>query len=420
MLMSKLKNWRIRIFASTWLCYAGLYFCRKPFYIAKASLGSELHFSADMLGSIGAVYLIAYTIGQFVAGAAGDHTGPRILLLSGMAISLICNFVFGLVNSPAQFLIFMALNGLAQATGWSGTVGTMANWFHRGERGTVMGFWSTNFQIGGVVANGLAAWALGAYGFRYSFFFGSVVLMSVWVFFFFNQRNRPEDLGLSAVQDPQEIEGTSKKVVRKEEVKWSRSTIINILLIGTFYFFIKFIRYALWSWAPFFLSMNFHMVGSSAGYLSTLFDLFGIGGVIITGVLSDRLFKSRRAGVSLLMILVMVAACIVMYTAGGSSIFMFGVSISLIGFTLYGPDALLSGAGAMDAGSRRGATLAAGIINGMGSIGSVVQETVIGKLYDHTGGALGPIFLILLGSAGAAAVVLGIIQMRNHLKYSDV
>ena len=120
------------------------------------------------------------------------------------------------------------------------------------------------------------------------------------------------------------------------------------------------------------------------------------------------------------MILVMVAACIVMYTAGGSSIFMFGVSISLIGFTLYGPDALLSGAGAMDAGSRRGATLAAGIINGMGSIGSVVQETVIGKLYDHTGGALGPIFLILLGSAGAAAVVLGIIQMRNHLKYSDV
>ena len=24
-------SWRYRVFASTWLCYAGLYFCRKPF-----------------------------------------------------------------------------------------------------------------------------------------------------------------------------------------------------------------------------------------------------------------------------------------------------------------------------------------------------------------------------------------------------
>ena len=47
------RRWRWRIFASTWLCYFGFYFCRKPFYIAKSTLGRELHFDATMLGLIG-------------------------------------------------------------------------------------------------------------------------------------------------------------------------------------------------------------------------------------------------------------------------------------------------------------------------------------------------------------------------------
>ena len=92
---NRLKNWRIRIFASTWLCYAGLYFCRKPFYITKAALGENLHMSAAFLGTIGATYLIAYTIGQFISGVVGDRIGSRLLLLSGMAFSLGCNLAFG-------------------------------------------------------------------------------------------------------------------------------------------------------------------------------------------------------------------------------------------------------------------------------------------------------------------------------------
>src|ERR1035437_10131024 len=108
-----LKKWRIRIFASTWFCYAGLYFCRKPFYITKAALGENMHLSAAFLGSIGAAYLITYTLGQFIAGFIGDRLGSRILLLFGMAISIGCNLVFGVTNSSALFISFMALNGLA-------------------------------------------------------------------------------------------------------------------------------------------------------------------------------------------------------------------------------------------------------------------------------------------------------------------
>jgi len=297
----------------------------------------------------------------------------------------------------------------------------MANWFRRSERGTVMGVWATNFQAGGVMANALAAWALGSFGFRYSFFMGSAVLMTIWLFFFFNQRNKPEDVGLPA-QDDEAYKAAIGEEVEENSNKFglSRSAVINVLLIGSFYFFLKFIRYALWSWAPYFLVKNFSLAGDSAGYLSTLFDFFGIGGVIVIGILSDKLFKSRRAGISLIMILAMSASCLLLFTAGKTSITVFAACLSLVGFTLYGPDALLSGAGAMDIGTKRGAALAAGIINGMGSIGAVVQEFAIGRTYDASGGQLGPVFAILFGASGLATLMVGIVALRNRLGRSDV
>lgn len=346
-------------------------------------------------------------------GALGNRHGPRVVLLSGMALSVAANVGFGLTNSLGTFVALMALNGLVQATGWSNAVGTMANWFRRGERGTVMGFWATNFQVGGVAANTLAAWALGRWGFRYSFFTGALVLVAVQAFFFFNQRDTPQDVGLPPVEDP--LEPTTGAGAGLGREAWK-----NVLLVGAFYFFVKFIRYSLWSWAPFFLERNFGLKGDDAGYLSTLFDLAGIAGVIVTGLLSDRLCGSRRAGVSLVMMLVMVASCVALYVGGGSSVGFFAGCLALVGFTLYGPDALMSGAGAMDIGSRRGAVLAAGVINGMGSVGSIVQELLIGRLYDSGSGQLGPIFALLLGASGAASAAIGVVWVRNRLGRSNV
>lgn len=416
----EVRHWRWRIFAATWACYAGYYFCRKPFYIAKSTLGAELKFGATELGLIGSVFLVAYAAGQFLSGALGNRLGPRLLLLLGMSVSIGANLGFGVSNSLQSFAVLMALNGLAQSTGWSGTVGTMANWFRRSERGTVMGLWATNFQVGGVAANTLAAWALGKWGFRYSFFTGAVVLLAVQTFFAFNQRDKPGDLGLAPVDDPDE---SQEEVDQAGEPSWgglSRKAWTNVLLVGVFYFFVKFIRYSLWSWAPFFLERNFGLKGDDAGYLSTVFDLTGVVGVVVTGLLSDRFFKSRRAGVSLLMMLIMLLSCVMLYLGGSVSVTLFAVCLGLVGFTLYGPDALMSGAGAMDIGSRRGAVLAAGVINGMGSIGSVAQELLIGRLYDSQKGNLGPIFLLLLAASAASTFSIGVVWVRNKLGRSDV
>ena len=211
--------WLYRIFASTWLSYAGFYFCRKPFFIAKPALAEELSWAPSLLGFIGSAYLITYTIGQFIMGWAGSKWGPRILLLFGMAVSIAVNFLFGITNSWTTFSLLMMINGFAQSTGWSNNVATMAPWFSRKERGTVMGVWASSYQIGGVLVSGLAAWVLARWGIQWSFWAGSIILLGVWIFFLFNQRNKPEDVGLGPV-DSSENESIIEKNVQRD-LGWS-------------------------------------------------------------------------------------------------------------------------------------------------------------------------------------------------------
>ena len=416
------RAWRVKVFASTWLSYVGFYFCRKPFSAAKAAIGVETGWSATSLGNIWAAYLITYAIGQFLAAGMGTRIGPRKNVLLGMALSIVVTLALGVTLSATVMMGLVAVNGLAQATGWSGNVGTMAGWFHRHERGKVMGAWSNCFTVGALSSGWAMAWVLDRHApgeaapWRSCFYLGAFVLGVIWIQFFFFQRNRPEDVGLAPIEDPVEAVSASKppEAAASSFLGLSRGAWTNLLLIAGFYFFAKFIRYGMWSWAAYFLQKNYGLTGARANVYATVFDVMGIPGVFLTGYLSDRFFKSRRAGIALVMMLAMTATTAVLVLAGHTSVTVFAILLGLVGFTLYGPDALLTSAAAMDIGNRRAATFAVAMISGFGSVGAVVQELVIARAYDSKNGSLGPVFQLLFGSAVMAAVFCGILVWRNR------
>jgi sugar phosphate permease len=409
-----MRAWRIRIFIATWLCYAGLYFCRHAFYVAKPELTLQRGLDSATLGWIGVVYLVFSALGEFNAAAVGTRIGARRTLLAGMALSILANLGFGLAHSATCFGLLLALNGLAQATGWSCNVGTMAHWFRRTERGQVMGLWSTCYQLGAVAAKMFAGFNLGRGGLRQAFWAAAGVLAAVWATFFVLHRNRPEEVGLRSLEpvDPGATSGAAAPLSQEGTRGWDRELVTTVALMGCFYFFVKSIRYALWSWAPYFLKLNFGLASDRAGHLAAVFDFCGFLGVITAGVISDRLFAGRRAGVALVMIAGLAGSTLLLWLVGARSLTLFGLCIGLIGFTLYGPDSLISGAGAIDVGSRRHALAAAGIINGMGSVGPVLQEALIGSLYKRDPANLTRILGLLTSAAMLACLVMGLLVRR--------
>jgi sugar phosphate permease len=416
---SEYRKWQYKIFSATWLAYVGYYFARKAYFVVKSDMADTMGLDAIHLAHLGTAYLICYMIGQYSSAYFGRRLGPKYLLISGMGISLICNIVFGSSNSYWTIMLFLSLNGLAQGTGWPGCIGSLAHWFKRKQRGTILGIWSTCYQLGSVLATSFAAYMLGQYGWRWSFYGASMVMLIIWVAVLYLHPNRPEDVGLKPLfdEDDEVFTKTSEKTDKKADengLGWNREVVITVVTMGLIYFGIKFLRYALWSWVPFLLNKNFNLAGDDAGYLSTVFDILGFAGVIFAGFVSDRMFKGKRSLLSFVMLFMMTLSFILMYTLGSASLMYFTISLGMAGFMLYGPDSLISGVGAIDIGTKKGALVAAGIINGTGSIGPIFQEEIIGWMYVKYNHALGPIFILLVIVASITAFITFILWLRSR------
>ena len=70
-----LKTWRYRIFAVTWLSYAGFYICRKNFSVVMPILTDEFGFTKTDLALILTGYSLIYMLGQIVNGLLCDRFG---------------------------------------------------------------------------------------------------------------------------------------------------------------------------------------------------------------------------------------------------------------------------------------------------------------------------------------------------------
>jgi sugar phosphate permease len=400
---------RLRLFTATWLSYAGFYFCRKVFGVVKGPLKAALQLDDLGVSHLFTAYLASYMLGQFATAWLGRRVHSRTLLLAGMSLSCAANFALGTIlglgaRGYLLALLAMVIQGAAQATGWSANVALLTNWTQRAERGRVMAIWGTCYQIGAVAAKWFAAFMFGWLGLAWPFWGSAALLGAVILLFLRWGREAPESLGLLP-PDP----GTAAIADEgggSEGGPVSGRALRIIITMGLIYFSFKFLRYALDSWCALVLADHFGLSTTRAGYLSAVFDLFGFLGVMVGGWSSDRIRGGLRTPVIFAMTGGLWLATVLLYLLGLSSVGWFVVLLGLIGFFALGPDSLLSGAGAMDVGPRRQAIVAAAIINGLGSVGPLVEEPVIGWLLTHAG--LDSVLLLLLGVATLAVVSTGL------------
>ena len=414
---ARLARFRAQIFTATWLSYAGFYLCRKVYAVVKQPLKLQFGFDDEHVAAPWTIYLVTYMLGQFLAAWLGRRMESRRVLAYGMTVAAACNVALGFLVDSHRASVFvwmcitMGIHGFAQATGWSHNVALFANWTRRSERGTLFGIWGTCYQLGAVAGKGLAGFLLGWLGMAWSFFGSSILLFAITIAFVLLARERPQSVGLS-LEDDAEPDVPAPHV---RETKLERATplpagfVASIMAMGFIYFGFKFLRYALDSWSALILSEHFLMSPTIAAYLSSAFDWIGLLGVIVGGYWSDRMPGSRRTPVIFYMTLGCLVFTLLMWLVGLSSPFVFVALLGLIGFTQLGPDALLSGACAMDIGSRRQAALAAGVINGCGSVGPILQEPLIAWIKQTSG--LNAVFLLLVG-IGCVTTVATFLLMR--------
>ncbi len=204
-------TWRWRVLLATYIGYGGFYLTRKTFTICKTTIAKDLGWELGDTAHIWTAFLVAYMIGMFLNSFIGRRWGPRVLLLGGLGFSIVFNLIFGFANSFATFLVFMFFNGLVQAGGWPGSVGSVFRVAAPAERGRVMGVWSTNYLFGNMIIKSLGGYLLGAQGWRWSFWGCTLVTVGVWWLLFFWQRSRPPVVRLEPIVDGLSAQGRTEQ-----------------------------------------------------------------------------------------------------------------------------------------------------------------------------------------------------------------
>ena len=226
---------------------------------------------------------------------------------------------------------------------------------------------------------------------RRSFWIPSALLTLIALCFVVFTRNKPTDVGLPEISEDGPANSESLQSAKTGSVLSSREILALVLrnpviwLISLMYFFTKMGRYAIFFWLPLYMFEHLGYSLAEAGYTSILYEAAGFGGIVAAGYVSDKLFQSRRMPVGALGMWGVAVTCFFHPQLAAWSHLGNAIGISLIGFFTYGPDALMSGAAAIDAGSPKAAGLAAGVINGVGSFGQMFSGFIVAYITTRFG-----------------------------------
>jgi sugar phosphate permease len=394
--------WRFRIFTAAWVLYACYYFCRKNFSVVMPMMARTSHYNNFDLAHAVFVFSLAYAVGQFVAGALGDRFGGRVVGTAGGFLSAACTAAMALTSSYHAIVLLQIGNGLGQGCGWSACLKVLGAWFGRKERGTVMAWWGTSYVLGGFLATVFATFAatqtyvLPAMGWRRGFLFPAFILAAGALWFALRTRNAPPAVKLPAVEE------SGNGAAPDSGDWWQAARTPEVWILAGMYFFLKITRYSLLFWLPLYLVQRMQYSESQAGYTSSLFELVGFSGALIAGYVSDRLLNGRRYPVGATMLFLLAAALLIHPVIGRLGPVPMACSISLLGILVYGPDLLMSGPASIDAVSPRHAARAAGIVNGVGSLGQLISAYVVAVIVTRFGwDQLFTFFLLCAVAAGS-------------------
>jgi OPA family sugar phosphate sensor protein UhpC-like MFS transporter len=391
------RGGRVRIFAVTWLAYAGFYLCRKNFSVLMPFLQADAGISKLRLADILFAYSLCYAAGQMLMGSLADRFSPRLVVGAGLAVAALANIAM-FANPAFVFLLALGMiNGLAQASGWPGLLKTMAAWFSPGERGVVMGWWTTNYVFGGFVATLFAAWLVAGGQWRRGFLVPALLLFLVCAIFLALVQDRPADSMAEVPSSARRRLLSGYREIAGRPVVWA--TAIAALLV-------KITRYSFLYWLPMYLTERFHYRPEQAGYVSSVYELAGIGGALAAGYASDKLARSRRYPVVSLMLAGLAIACLL--EPGFAALGWGGAlaGITLTGVMTFGPDTLLQGAACQDAGGPGNAASAAGLVNGIASMGQLLSPYLVALIATRWGWDTLFAVFVAISLAGAAVAAI--------------
>lgn len=405
---SMYKHWRLRIFYACFIGYTIFYLCKKNIAVALPGIMKEFGYSATELGLLGSSLYLTYGIGKFVNGVLADGSDVRKFLPTALLMTALANIAFAVAPSAVSVLglspkmsamillwtlaFLWGVSGWFQSAGFPAVAKSLTYWYSNSERGTKWSLWSCSHQTGTFLSFIIAGHIAAHFGWRAAFIVPGTLAIITAIWLFDRLRDRPQSLGLPDVEvyrnEPvkQQTEGEKKAEDDMSYVQIFKKYILcnkTIWMLAIAYIFVYIIRFGAEDWMIMYLSKaKGDSLAVATNKIASL-PLVGIVGTVCAGLVSDKLFKGKRAPVNLIY-LVGVIICIIALKFNTISALDY-VIIGLLGAFTYGPQMMIGGLCAVESSSKKVASAATGFTGTFGYIGAFLSATGTGFLVDKLG-----------------------------------
>ncbi|XP_076233533.1 major facilitator superfamily transporter 16 isoform X2 [Calliopsis andreniformis] len=418
-----------------------------------------------LLGLLDSAFLFAYAAAMFLSGFIAERVNLRYFLTFGMLASGISCYLFGIarpynIHSLWYFVLVQAIGGVFQTSGWPGVVTVVGNWFGKGKRGLIFGIWNSHTSLGNILGSLIAAefvesdWGL-------SFMVpGATMGFAGFIIFLFLAPN-PIDIGCippvpryrkfdathssdegSSADDSEHFSNdieddlaslrseTSPILSRHRRVQdhnrgnaigfIGAMSIPGVIEYSLTLFFAKLVSYTFLYWLPLYIAASTTYSATLSADLSVLFDVGGIAGAILAGILSD--YSGMSAVTCAVMFGFAVPALFIYDNIGSDKLGTNIVLLLIVGLLVNGPYALITTAVSAELGthaslgdnSKALATVTA-IIDGTGSIGAAVGPLLAGLVSRWAGWH--NVFYMLMAADMLALLLLSRLVCREIQMY---
>ena len=408
-----LRWWQWETLLVTMGGYALYYVIRKNLSIAMPLLG-EIGVSKVQLGAFLTAGGIVYGVGRFLNGIVADRNSARKVMAIGLFICSFVNVLFGLSDwivaaawghavlpggdargpqssaaASAALVwtmgIIWIVNQYFQGMGVGPCIKTLPKWFPPEELSTKQSIWNLSHSVGAGAVFALCGWLLipAFHAWRLCFIVPAAIAAAGGVAVLFLFKDSPEDVGLAiAAREDTRPPGNSGETRVPDDTSDYRAYVTRwvfrnprVWIIAIADFFVYTVRFAALDWGIVLLMETKGLSLASATTLCFVFEIIGGNlGMVVAGWATDRFFNSCAHRTSVFCMAGAAVSIAAFWAVSPTMPLVVKLlPFMMIGFFIYGPQALLGVATTQQATPR-----AAGVAGGFVGIFSYASTILSG------------------------------------------
>lgn len=402
-----------------WITYFSLYLGRLNF---SASMSDMIHsgiWGKGELGSVAAVFYLAYGLGQLPSGFLGDRLPPGRLVLFGLFGTALANCLFPAMHSVAGMQAVWFANGLLQALIWPPMVRLVTDRTEGKAAVNIILLLSFSSPAGMLCAYLCSALILRTASWEYCFQGAGLWLMAIALLWMVSiERMERTDGGKAVRKMPEEAKenaATAQDRQRKAPFSLKGFFCAGLFWLTGAAFIHGVLKDGLTTWIPTYLTERFEILPFLSVLLTTVLPVVNLSGVYIAEFGNRRIFRNEAAA-GAAFYLVSMGSIVGMMLPGGNSLYGTVALFAIVTSMMTAVNTLLISLLPLHFQKEGRVATISGGLNAVTYVGSAAASALFGFTTEHAGWDGTRLIWCLCGAAGMIFCLMAVKRWGRQRK----